>query len=129
MNIKSAYPSPHMKASDLDNEEFNLTISHVRIETLGHGADQDTKPVLYFSDSPFGFQNGTKGLVLNVTNSNTLSDEMGDETDNWIGETITVYASNVSFAGKTVAGLRVKFPQAPAKVTPPVGPAHSGPPF
>jgi hypothetical protein len=46
-------------------------------------------------------------LVLNITNANTLADKFGKETDNWIGQDITIQLAKTDFAGKRVDCLRI----------------------
>ena len=53
-----------------------------------------------------------KGLPLNVVNTNTLCDRLGDNTDDWIGATVELFADRCSFRGKMVDCVRIRFPQA-----------------
>ena len=108
MNIQTAFPSAYMKAADLENKPINLTIEKVVMEEVGQGADADTKPCVYFNDSPYKYKNGTKGWVLNVTNSKMIAAYYGDDTDNWIGKPVQVYPDKVQFGGNIVDCLRVR---------------------
>ncbi len=50
-------------------------------------------------------------VVLNKTNTGTLIDAFGDETDDWIGQEIEAYFDpDVTFGGKRVGGLRIRIP-------------------
>ena len=105
MNINDVFPSKYLKASDLTNSDGStksviVIMSHYEIEKVG----DDTKPVLYF-------QGATKGLVLNVTNANVISQINGEEMDLWRGKQIELWVKpDVEFQGKTGPAIRVRAP-------------------
>ena len=94
-----------------------VTISEVKLETVGKDESQEDKYVMYFSELD-------KGLVLNKTNINIAAKVTGeDDSDNWTGHSIILYFDEtVSYAGSVVGGLRLRAPQkapkAPTKPTP-----------
>lgn len=97
MNINSQFPSKFLSAKDID-EDVVVTIKRVKPEDVGDGE----KPVLYLRE----FE---KGLVLNKTNANTITDVLGTpETDEWEGERIGLFVTMVPFQGKNVEAIRVK---------------------
>lgn len=98
MRIGAAFPSTYLKAADLQGRQVTVTMSRVEIEDISGG---DRKPVLYF-------QNKEKGLVLNKTNSNIISAVFGDETDDWVGQSVQLYEAMVDFQGKQVPAIRLK---------------------
>lgn len=103
MNIRKAFPSKYLKAGDLDGKRVTLTIDRVEVESLGQGNDQEEKPILYFVGKD-------KGLVLNVTNTNTIVMDIAsgdEETDNWHGLRCTLYESKTEMGGKRVPCLRI----------------------
>jgi hypothetical protein len=105
MNINTAFPSKWLKAADLsDGNDLVLTISHVITENIGQGAEQEVKPVIYFNETD-------KGLVLNKTNANTISHLFGPETEGWSGKRISIFSTEVDFAGKQTLALRVRMRQ------------------
>ena len=56
-----------------------------------------------------------KHLVLNKTNSVTLSLAFGAETDNWRGKEVELYVDpNVEYMGRKVGGIRVRALQKPS---------------
>jgi hypothetical protein len=68
------------------------------------GEDREEKMVAYF----VGKQ---KGLVLNLTNYNTISRICGsDETDDWAGQEIVLATELVTFRGLTAPAIRVRAP-------------------
>ena len=100
MNINEAYPSKYLKA-DVDipeDEDLVLTVKSVEVEQMGDGED---KPVVYFNEID-------KGLVLNKTNANAISNQYGAETDGWTGKKVALFATEVEFAGKMTLGIRVR---------------------
>lgn len=100
MNIATAFPSKTLRADEM-NDDMTLTIKSVQVETVGQGKDSEEKPVIYFRETD-------KGLVLNKVNANTISGIYGPETDGWIGQRITLFPTEVEFAGKQVKGIRVR---------------------
>lgn len=103
MNINEAFPSNYLKATDLQGREVTVTISNVVMEQLG----SDRRMVIYF-------QGKEKGMVCNKTNASNIALAHGEDTDNWLGKQVTLFAAWVDFQGKSVQGLRVK----PATPTP-----------
>jgi hypothetical protein len=83
------------------------------------GADPEMKWCLTFAEAD-------KPLVLNAINTQLCENICGsDDTDNWIGHKVVLYADpNVSYGGKLVGGIRVRAPrvQAQPQVAPKVGP-------
>ena len=69
---------------------------------------KEKKPVLWFNGLPKKLTE--KGLALNTTNRNTLSDEHGDAMLDWVGETVIVFSMMTDFGGKMVGALRVRLP-------------------
>src|SRR3990172_11096601 len=103
MNINNLFPSKYLKSGDLE-EDLTLTIKSITQENIGQGEKQEVKPILYFSETE-------KGMVLNKTNCTTIANLYGPETDAWPGKRITVFATEVDFAGKQTLALRVRMKQ------------------
>lgn len=68
------------------------------------------------------FQNEERSLLCNKTNLQLISHFLGStETDHWLGKQIVLFSDpNIMYAGKMVAGIRVRLPQAAAPVAPQV---------
>ena len=109
MRISSAFPSKYLKASDLQGREVQVKIDDVAIEVMEQAGEE--KPVLRFIGTE-------KGMVLNRTNSDTIANAYGDETDTWHGKPIVLFESTTSFGGRTVPCLRVRIPRPVAKPAP-----------
>lgn len=107
MDIRQAFPSNYIKASDLQGNVARVRIKSVAEETIG----TDTKPVIYFEGKQ-------KGLVLNRTNGEAIASEFGYDTDNWPGGEIELFSMKVPFNGQQVDAVRVRVPrQKPAQGT------------
>ena len=102
MNLNEAFPTRFLSAADLGGREVSVTIASAALETLGQGADQETKLVL-------GFEGKKKFMVLNKTNATMIANNLGtSETDQWLGRQITLGTDMVSYAGKTGPAIRVR---------------------
>ena len=116
MNINNAFPSKWLKSGDVEDGDLTLTIKDVTVEEIGSGDNAEQKPIIYFHETE-------KGLVLNKTNADTISRLYTPETDNWIGKPITIFATEVDFAGKQTLALRVRIK--PPKPTAPAAPVKT----
>ena len=97
--VNDAFPSPYLKAADLNNRTVKLRIDKVVFEEIGQ--DKDKKPVMYFADVK-------KGLVLNKTNATTIGAVHGQEFEGWTGKEIELFSMMVPFQGQNVAAIRVR---------------------
>jgi hypothetical protein len=117
MRTGAAFPSKNLKQEDIGDKHVRVVMARVVVETVGQGDDQEQKPVLYFKGHD-------KGLVLNRTNADTITDIVGtDEMDDWGGKAIVLYVDrNVMMGGKRVGGIRITAPPngKPAPAPPPV---------
>lgn len=106
MQIFDCFPSPYIKAADLQGKDVPVVIDTVTIEDVGH--PKERLPVVYFSGHD-------KGMVLNVTNSGTISSLYGENTAEWKGRPITLFPTTTEFSGRTVPCLRIRpvAPQSP----------------
>ncbi len=100
MNINDAFPSNYVKCCDLQGRDVTVTINKVVMEKLG----DDDKPVIYF-------QGTYKGLALNKTNASRIGNMLGLDTDQWLGQVITLYPTETEFRGDIVACIRVRSQQ------------------
>lgn len=109
MKVSETYVSSSnfLKAADLENgKQYPLTISAVDLGEVGEGDDKKTQIILTFS-------NHEKQLGLNKTNAAAIADTLGDETDNWAGQTVNFYRTTTQFGSEIVPCIRV----APALAT------------
>ena len=111
MDIDAAFPSKYLKAADLQGRNVQLVIDRVEIEEVGFGQQKEHKPVVYF-------QKAKKGLVLNVTNKNTIKTAYGKDTDLWSDKPLILFSAMVDFAGETTEAIRVRVPKPAAAPAP-----------
>jgi hypothetical protein len=103
MKIGAAFPSNYLKKEDCGNGII-VTVKDIRVEDVGGNGDpQDSKPVVHFHESD-------KGMVINRTNAEIMTQVMGtDDTDGWIGKQIVLYNEpNIWFGSKQTGGIRVR---------------------
>ena len=111
MNLDDAYPSKYMKASDLPDDGSALPFKIRDITTEEIGRDKDLKPVIYFDKQD-------KGFVCNKTNKNTIKKIFGSaDSDDLVGKTILLYATEVQFGDEMVESIRVKLRAGSSKPT------------
>lgn len=122
MKINDLFPSNFLKASDLAGRDpVTLTIKGIRLEKVG----DNERPVLYF----IGCE---KGLCLNKTNASTITAALQtDDTDNWQGAQVQLYATETDYQGQRVPCLRVGSVVASQAPQPPAGsdPLNHAQPF
>ena len=103
MKLSEMFPSNLLKSQDLLDAggEMVLTIAKVEMKTFNRDdGSKDTKPLIYFEED--------KQMACNKTNANIIAEMHGDDTDEWIGKSVTLVVKDVEFQGKTVMGIRVK---------------------
>lgn len=95
--IGEMFGSSFLKASDIGRARVGVVIEDVTQEHLG----EDDKWVL-------AFKGKDKKLVLNRTNASIIEEVLhSDDSDDWIGKKIVLYATKVDFQGKRVDAIRV----------------------
>ena len=100
--MNDAFPSDYLKADDAVDADLLLTITDVRKKTIGQGRQADEKFVAYFRETE-------KGLVLNKTNWTSISKLNGsDDCDDWEGQRIALFATEVTGPDGLCMGLRVR---------------------
>lgn len=102
MKISQVFPSKYVAAADLNGKPVTLTIKNVtQEEMLTHDNQKVKKPVVWF-------EKAIKGFVLNRTNAMIIAALYSDETDNWPGNRITIYPTQVRAFGKMQDCIRVR---------------------
>jgi hypothetical protein len=105
-----AFPSKYLKAADLGDQPAIATIKVAALENIkGFDGKEQPKVVCYFARH-------LKPLPLNRTNFDSIMDIAGsDETDDWAGTKIELYATETSMNGKILDCIRVRRPGEPKK--------------
>ena len=102
MIISKMFPRKYFKSDDFKGDRrLTLTVSEVVPEIIKGEDGEEEKWVAYFEDED-------RGLVLNVTNARSLEEFSGsDDSDDWVGLRVTLFATRVDFGGKRVSGIRI----------------------
>ena len=109
MLMSDLYPRKYLSGTDV-SAPMKATIDKVVIEEVGQ--TNERKPVLHFRE-------GHKPMILNRTNANTIAQKYGHDSDEWLGAAVVLYTTPVSDpSGKTVEGLRIRFPATKAAAAP-----------
>ncbi len=106
-HYKSMFDYKYLGAWSLEGKDRTLKIKEVVGETLRNKQGTDRKPVVYF--------HGTKtnaGFALNKTNAEIIANLYGPDTTKWIGQLVTLYATQTQVGSKMVDCIRVR-PQRP----------------
>lgn len=99
MKINEVYTdkASFLKAEDLKGENLTLQISHCSVESL-----KDVNKIV------ISFDNYDKQFVCNVTNAKLIAFVLdSDDTDNWLGQSITLRPDKVNFQGDLVDCIRI----------------------
>ena len=105
-------PSNSLKTSDLEGTEATLTIAGYTIKEFEE-TDNKTGGSYFVKKPILTFAGTDKTWAANKTNRTQIALAYGDEMDNWIGKTIILYPTKVSFGDKMVEATRVRTPVAP----------------
>src|SRR4051794_21356205 len=107
VNVNELWPSRWLSAADISDIRGILIINFVNVEEVGH----DKKPVMYFNHQP-------KGLIINKTNSKTVANAYGPDTDDWTGGAIKLVQVMVDVHGEMRPSIRIVIPKARVKPQP-----------
>ena len=120
--LNEMYPSKYLKAGDFTETGQALTIKHLEEDNVGQGKDAKDVWVIFFKEVE-------KGLILNKTNSGIIGKLYGEDTDDWIGKRVTLYATEVQFGNEMVEAIRIrtKIPKGAANGKPETAKAAKAP--
>jgi len=104
MNILNTGILNYLSGDMIKDKRIPCTIVRVTMEEMPGGKK---KPVIYLEDR-------TLGIVLNTTNTRRLVAAYGTETDDWIGQPVTVYAEQGVWFGKEGWAIRLFVPESPS---------------
>lgn len=106
MKVHDVYQSPYIKPAELAGRTMKATIQRVTLDTFEYNSRKTKKLVCWFAMT----DGKLRGVPLNQTNADILADLLGDESDEWKGKQINVYAEIASVGGKEVSVFRVSVP-------------------
>lgn len=110
INVDSVYQSTsnYLKAADLPaGKKIKVTIESTEIVQMDDNGVTKDKVNVHFVGKE-------KTLMLNKTNSGTISHVYGPDTDGWNGKEIFLFSTQVDYAGQMVPAIRVDVPMAEA---------------
>lgn len=114
-HYRKAFDSPYLSSADIV-EPTALTVKRVTLELDKTKKTKDKFNTAWFAEKELRPGEPLKPMILNATNSKTLSQLAGSKfIDDWNNIRITVYVDGaVRFGKETVEGLRIS-PVAPEK--------------
>jgi len=116
-HFRKAFNSPYLSSADIVGPT-TLTISRVALESDKTKKTKDQFNTAYFVERELRPGETLKPMILNATNSKTLSVLAGSAfIDDWQQIKVMIYVDkNVKFGKETMEGLRIS-PIAPVEVT------------
>jgi hypothetical protein len=116
-HYRKAFNSPYLSSADIV-EPTVLTVAYVALEIDQTKKTKDLFNTAYFVEKEIRQGEKLKPMILNASNSKTLSTIAGSAfIDDWQNLRITIYVDqNVRFGKETVEGLRIS-PHVPEKKT------------
>lgn len=111
MKVTDYYGSSWLSHEDLDEDGkvHVVTIKECYEEEFKNDDDDDDdkkkRPQIKIA---IEFEEFDQPLLLNKTNATTIAGLYGNDTDDWIGQRIGIYATEVNFGKKMVGAIRVK---------------------
>ena len=102
MKIGQMMESKYMKRSDVEGETPVTVHALKKVNVARDDEDPEYRWTVKFAE----FE---KPMVLNATNIKRMGKVCGDDTDDWIGQTVVLYVDeNVEYGGDIVGGLRIR---------------------
>lgn len=107
-HYRKAFKSPYLSAADVV-EPLQLTVERVVLERDQTEKTKDSFNTAYWREKTIRPGEPLKPMILNATNSKTMSDLTGSKfIEDWAGAIVTVYTDpSVKFGRETVEGLRI----------------------
>lgn len=106
MKRTEAFASNYLNQDDLPHPHTAAikTVGKEMVNTDDNG--QREKPIIYFN-------NGSKPLILNMVNWDTIEAGYGPDSDAWVGKPVELYVDpNVMYGARRVGGIRIRIPTA-----------------
>lgn len=121
-DYRAMYDRDYLGVWDLNGRDVVVTIASVSAgELISEGNKKSRKPILTFTGRK-------KKLVVNVTNGKILKKLFGTvETEKWVGQSITLFATTTNFGKDIVDCIRIR-PTVPQRGTQQGQPPQQGEP-
>ena len=102
-------PTEYLGAEDMEGRgDTTLTISRITMEKPPQAENNERSPIVSFAEMDKRPKNKRKRWVLNKTNMRSIAKFYGFDTDNWIGERVTLYATTCMAWGEKTGCIRVR---------------------
>ena len=100
-DYRTMFDRDYIGAWDLKGDT-TVTISRVEAKELtAQGGRKSKKPIVYF-------ERADKGFACNKTNAKTIAGMYGNDTEQWVGKKLTLFATQTQMGGETVDCIRVR---------------------
>jgi hypothetical protein len=116
MKYSKYFPSPYLKASDLDTERQRVTITKVEEESMGY--PRERKLVVHFEELE-------QRLVLGQGNARTLRNDFGDDTEASVGKEVDLVVKSSVVDGKPIEFILIEIPAEQPQSPPAAGTDHA----
>lgn len=101
-HYKLMYPSEYLQACDLAGKEPSVTIEKVVMEEVPDPqGKKKLKPVMHFAGAK-------KRFPLPKTCAKFVAERYGNDTEQWVGKKVTLFATTCTAFGNTVECIRFK---------------------
>lgn len=109
MKASDMIESKYLKQADVD-DDTPVTVKGLKKVNV---ARDDEEAEYRWSVT---FHEFDKPMILNATNIKRMTKALGDDTDDWIGNSVILYVDpDIEFGGNVVGGLRIKARKAASK--------------
>jgi hypothetical protein len=112
MDARLLFPKQYLCAADLRGRDVTLTISRLVQEDLRTDKGDEAKWIIYFAEMEERHRRDSKQinkrLVLNVTGAKAIAKLHGNETDDWVGKRITLFATQCMAFGSQTDCIRIR---------------------
>ncbi len=102
VSVNDAYAGNHLNCESLKGKDVKLIIASTDLEEFTDQNGVRKKKIVVF------FRGTDKDLVLNKTNATCIAQMYGDQTEAWVGKTITLWPSQAEMGGKTLPAIRIR---------------------
>jgi hypothetical protein len=118
--VSDIYASNYLKATDLQplGQRRTALVHGVAAEPIG----PEQKQALVLDLVTTSGKAWPKRAILNKTNAFLMAAAFGEDTDNWAGHQISIWAENVIFKGQVLPGIKLQpMPSTAPVAQPPAG--------
>lgn len=95
MDYRSMFASKYLQSADLTGRDYTLTIKAVEKGEI----DEKTMPIVTLAETK-------KKWGVNRTNAEALKLLWGEDTDNWLGKSVTLYSETIDDPFAKVKGAK-----------------------